>query len=478
MDKYKGLLQNIGLFAISNFATRLISFVLVPLYTLYLSQGDFGITDMTSTVIWLFTPIVTLSIADATLRFMIDDKENQNAYSTIGVTVTLIGLAMLVFLLPILKLPVFGGLDKWSIWFYLCASSQIFQTYLSNVARGVDETKQMALSSFFSSVVTGVSAVVCLAGFRLGLTGYFLSLFLGVVAGCVWYLAVRSIRQSIKFPSHVSWKYLKPMLLYALPLIPNSLFWWINQCVSRFFITADLGIAMTGLFAAGSKIPNLLNVIQNVFQQAWNLSAFQQFKAEGRNRFFTITLRVYSLFLVIGTGLLIVLSPVLAKILLQKSFFKAWVLVPLLLLSVFYTAMANFMGSVFTASFKTNELFVTTFVGALVCTVLTWILVKRFGVTGACVASLLSNAIVYGLRVISSRRVIRLDLHIGLICIEGVLLVAMALLEVRGTIGMVITGVIFMILCAVELIGSRNELRLLVRTVQKQKPKNKAAVSR
>ena len=44
MNKYRTLLLNIGLFGINTVATKLITFLLVPLYTYYLSTKEFGIT--------------------------------------------------------------------------------------------------------------------------------------------------------------------------------------------------------------------------------------------------------------------------------------------------------------------------------------------------------------------------------------------------------------------------------------------------
>ena len=84
MHKYKELLLNTGLFAISSVSAKLIGFVLVPLYTFYLSTGEYGITDMSVTVITLLTPLCTCSIADAVLRYALDDKEYRAKYMSIG----------------------------------------------------------------------------------------------------------------------------------------------------------------------------------------------------------------------------------------------------------------------------------------------------------------------------------------------------------------------------------------------------------
>ena len=61
MGRYKELLFNMGLFAISSVSTKLISFVLVPLYTFYLSTSEYGVMDMSVVVISLMAPVCTIS---------------------------------------------------------------------------------------------------------------------------------------------------------------------------------------------------------------------------------------------------------------------------------------------------------------------------------------------------------------------------------------------------------------------------------
>lgn len=46
MGKYRRLILNTVLFAINAVATKLITFFLVPLYTYYMSAGEYGLTDM------------------------------------------------------------------------------------------------------------------------------------------------------------------------------------------------------------------------------------------------------------------------------------------------------------------------------------------------------------------------------------------------------------------------------------------------
>ena len=85
----------------------------------------------------------------------------------------------------------------------------------------------------------------------------------------------------------------KQLWRYSLPLAPNSLCNQIQTTVSRFIITGVLGISASGLYAAASKIPNLLNVLQQIVQQAWQLSTFQEFKSSVLKHFYDVIWRVY-----------------------------------------------------------------------------------------------------------------------------------------------------------------------------------------
>lgn len=84
MNKYKYLFKNIGLLTLSNFATKLLSFFLVPLYTSVLTMGQYGTYDLFNTTIGVLIPILTLNILDAILRFGMDKAYDKDAIVTLG----------------------------------------------------------------------------------------------------------------------------------------------------------------------------------------------------------------------------------------------------------------------------------------------------------------------------------------------------------------------------------------------------------
>ena len=84
MNRYRYLLKNIGLLTLSSFATKLLSFFLVPLYTNILSTTEYGTYDLFNTTIGILLPILTLNIQEAVMRFSIDSKYDRKSIVTVA----------------------------------------------------------------------------------------------------------------------------------------------------------------------------------------------------------------------------------------------------------------------------------------------------------------------------------------------------------------------------------------------------------
>lgn len=432
MSKYIDLIKNVGLFTISNIAVKLITFLLVPLYTYYLTTEEFGVTDMLTNSVTLIMPVATFSIADAVLRFCIEDKNNVRGYMSAGIIVCFISCLIVVISLPLTDLSFFGGLGGYKPWVLLVYSLMTFHNLFSNVSRGLNQVNTMVIASVISSIANILSAVVFIAFLEKGVIGYFLSLTVGNSVAILYYLLWGKQYKYIKFRS-LDKKKIKDMFRYSLPLVPNGLFWMTSQTISRFILTGYFGIGASGLFAAASKIPGILNLVSGIFQQAWNLSAFQEFKAKGREYFFEIIYKLYDCGMTTCTAILILLSQPMASIFFKNDFYSAWKFVPFLMLSIHYSSLSAFFGSIYTASMKTKYLFTSTIYGAVLSVGLAFLLIPKMGILGACIAAALSNFVVYLLRMINTRKMVSIKQSIPVLIEKNILLVFNAIVVTSGS---------------------------------------------
>lgn len=420
MGKYKNLALNTGLFAANAFATRLISFILVPIYTSYMSAGEYGLIDMSLTVISLITPLLTLSVADAALRFIVEDSAHDNEYIGISILITAASVFAVLAVSPILDNGIFGGLGDYKGWFVLAYATNAFFTLFGSISRSLGLIKIIPVSAFLSSLVTLLSALITVGNLSLGIIGYFISVSVGPIAGIILYLRVGSlgkrmisgIRLTVRGGVVTAINLSRPMLKYALPLVPNGIFWWAQTSLSRFFITGMLGISASGMYAAASKIPNLINTAYTIFQQAWQLSAFQEYHNKGIASFYSIIFNLLQAIMSIFCGLLSFLSPFLAFILLRGETFNSWPMIAILLVASLVNVLNGFLGTVYTSTMHTDEIMKTTVVGALLCVILTPALMVPMGLFGACAASVLSQMAVFVIRAIDSRKYIAFDMKL------------------------------------------------------------------
>lgn len=417
MSKYRNLILNVGLFAINAVATRLITFLLVPLYTNYMSAGEYGLTDMSVTVISLITPLVTLDVSEAAVRYIVGDSKNSERYAAFAFGLTLLSICLVAVLTPLLELSVFGGLGDYKAWFVLAYATTALMNLCGEIARGSGEVKLITLCAGLSSVVTLVSALVLIGNLGLGIAGYFLSVSIGPVLAILVYLTVGGlggmmVRGALKLSAGglaAVRETAAPMVRYALPLIPNALFWWVGTSINRFFITGMLGISASGMFAAAGKVPNLLNTAYSVFQQAWQLSAFQEAKDEGIARFYSSVYRVLSAGMTVLCALISLLAPLFGSIFLRGETYGAWPMIPVLLIANLMNVFNSFYGTVYTSTMRTGYIMRTTVFGALSCVVFTPLLIPIVGTYGACIASVVGQGLVFAMRARDSRKYIAFD---------------------------------------------------------------------
>lgn len=418
-NRYRKLLTNFGLFAVNAFATKFVTFLLVPLYTYFMTTEEYGITDMSLTVISLATPLATLSVADAAVRFIVEDREKEGEYCAIAFALTLLSVVIVFALSPTLDLSIFGGLGGYKLEFVLAYAASAFFQLCSEVARGRGEIKLIPVCASISSLVTCACAGMLIGYLGMAIEGYFISVALGPTVAVIAYLTIgklgalvvsgmRSLIRVDGLSARIK-DVAAPMLSYSFPLVPNSLFWWVGTSINRFFITGMIGIGASGLFAAAGKVPGLINTAYSVFQQAWQLSAFQESKEEGLGCFFSrVFLALQALMLMLCSGISL-FAPAVAAIFLQGEFYDAWPFMTVLLLSNLLNVFNAFYGTVYTTTMRTRHIMKTTMFGAGACVALTPLLVGPLGVLGACIASCCGNALVLVMRAIDSRDIFKID---------------------------------------------------------------------
>lgn len=430
--KYKELSKNTLLFTISSFGTKVISFLLVPLYTFVLSTEEYGTIDILNTTISLLLPLLTVNIQDAVLRFSLDKEYDPE--TIISNATRLISLSSLILTVCAILANVSGLITLgWQYVTFLIVSFILsaFQNSFSMYLRARDRVKTIVISGLLTTLLTSGLCVIFLLYFKIGVIGYLLAHAIAAFVGVFYCLIFGKIAREITDKTRGD--VLKAMLTYSAPLIANSLAWWLNDASDRYILTFFCGAAINGVYAVAYKVPTILSTVQGIFYNAWSVSAIKEFDENDTDGFVGNIYALFSCVSIIGCSALLIMNPLIAKIMYHSAdFYEAWRYAPILLVGAIFNGVSLFEGCLFTAVKRTKDVSKTTLIGAGVNTILNLILIPIIGAYGAAAATLIGYVVVWVVRSLTLRRIIRMKVCWTTQIIASVLIIAQGVLAALG----------------------------------------------
>lgn len=397
-DKYKYLGKNIILFAINGFIPKLLVFVMVPIYTGYLTTYEYGIADLITVTVQLLLPFFTLDIQDAVMRYALDNNYKQTEVFTVAAQIIIKGAILLaVGLLMVSFLNIEGVTNEYLIFVWILHCATALWNTCSLFCRGIDKVKILVAASILKTIVMLVCNILFLIVFDWGLTGYLLANSVGTIIAVIYMFIHSKLYKFVQF-CKVTQKTKTDMIKFSFPLIFSVLSWWVNSAADKYIISWIAGISVSGIFAVSYNIPNILTAFQNILAQAWSISAIKEFDRYDSEGFFTKTYEMMNFGMVIMCSICMIMNIPLAKVMFSNEFFVAWKYVPPLLIGVVFNAMALYIGNIFTAAKDTKTLSYSTIIGAVVNIICNVILISCIGAYGAAIATMLGYGTVFFVR--------------------------------------------------------------------------------
>lgn len=417
MKQEKELIKNTFIIALGKFSTQIVSFLLVSLYTAKLTTQEYGSYDLIVTIITFLTPFITLTLEESMFRFLIDAKNKREEKCIITQTVLTI-LSMLSIACIIIFLIIKLFLIKTTVYFIPYVIAVVLMAMMNALVRGLGRIKLYSLSNFILSVLTIALNIVLILGTNLKVDGLLLSVIIANMI-MVLFLATRLHLTRYINPKLVNRKLMIEMLSYSIPLIPHSLSWTIINLSDRLIVTYFLGAASNGIYAISNKFPTIINTVYNYFAIAWKESAAKALHDDESDKYYNkiyVSLRnlVYSATVVVIAGV-----PFIFDLLINKSYAEAYLYIPILVFSVYFSNMASFYGGIFSAYKKTKIIGSTTLVSAIINLAINLIFVKIFGIYAAAISTFVSSVFLYGYRKKKIYQLVNLkhskDMHITIL---------------------------------------------------------------
>lgn len=447
MNKYKRLASDTFLFAIGNFGSKLIMFFLLPLYTKYLSKAEYGTAELVDTISVLIVPIVSLMIYEAVLRFALDKNINNKNVLLNAIIVFLGGALISLLLTPLLGL--YHGLKDWKWFVYIYAVLDVFRFILFNYIKAKDKIKSYVLISLTQTLTLAISCIVLLTILKMNILGLLSATIISNVVVIIIAIIVSGAIKDLK-EAKFDKKLFIDMVKYSAPLVFNNISWWIIQSSDKIMVESFLGSAELGLYSVACKIPAMINIITNVFGQAWGISSVKEFDSTKDESFYSKIFKMNSLVVFMACSCLLLIIRPFMGVYVSKEFSESWKFVPFLLVAATFSSIAMYFIGIYTATKKTTASSLSTIISAIVNVVLNLILIPRIGVMGAVIATAIAYLVSVVYRMINTRKYYKFKINYALFIVESILISIQAYLVITLNNSYIASGLIIIFLISIN----------------------------
>ena len=372
-----------------------IGIFLIPVYTRVFTPSDYGVLELVTICSSIFGIFTILGLDSASARFFYDTDEILDKQLTLATTLACqlclsVTLGAFLFCGSSQMSQLVFGKPEYAVYFKLVALDFPFNVtiqFVQGLLRYIRKPWKfscLSVSRLISNVGLTIFTVVVL---RKGIYGVYLSkLIVDIVfAGVAVWIAKFWLRPLF------SWRRLRELLLYGIPLVPAGIAHMILGSSDRYFLEHYRSLSDVGLYSLGSRIASLLGLVTSTFRLALGPFVWSIYRQKDAEKVYANILTYY---LALTSGLAIGLSIFASEALIiftTKAYYGASVVVSYLTFSIIGNG-AYFIASIGVGRVKKSaHIGWTTSVAAGMNILLNFLLIPRLGMIGAAIATLISQ---------------------------------------------------------------------------------------
>lgn len=421
MSKNETLAKNTIILTIGQFIPKLIAMITLPIITEAFSTEDYGIYDLIISFASLFMPLMTFMVQQAVFRYMISEKEDNYKNYIVTSIFFVLGISLIMFCIVVIigsQIPQYFELLILAIVLYFCES---IYDLIGQIARGYGKNLMYSIAVIMYSVFNMILLLVVVMFDFVNIKSALIVLSISYLLVTIFLFTKLKLHKILKI-KYFSFNILKKMLKYSVPIIPSSISLWIVNLSDRLIITYFLGNAYNGIYAAASKIPNLLVTFYNAFNLAWTELAARSIDEKDSNEYYSKLIDNLCTFFFGVLIALMAISPILYKILIDEKFNEGISQMPILFIGIAFSCLVSFYGGLYVALKKTKQVGVSSTVGAILNIVINILLIKKIGLYAASLSTVISFLIILIYRIFELKKYLKIKYNIKNIIIGTIFL--------------------------------------------------------
>lgn len=436
----KRLYQDIIIRALSDFFVLVFNLLILRIMTKNLGTSGYGAFSQIMATVGFLTPLLLLRMDTACVRFFPSILNNKSEIKKKFLSLFLLIIIVVIVVSSIavlfkkqVSIITFGS-DSYLYLInlmFLFVFLRVTGTYLNNFYRALNKTRYSSLFEVIRFFLVSVFLFITLQKMNLGLKGFLISFILSE-AILVLILILLIFSQHLKgVKGGIDYSGISPYFRYSIPLIPYSVFVWINELGDRYLITHLLGLNEAGIYSVAYTISKYAFILQSAISfviypyvsQLWARREYLQVKSfleRGQNLFL-----FYAIPVAFG---LTILGPEIIKVFAGEGFLVDRQLILLIAIGYIFLGLFQINGYIIDLSQKTFLFLIVLIITATVNIGLNLFLIPLIGIKGAAISTFVTYLIQSTIIMILSPTLVnfRIGFNFGFLlkCLVGSIIMA------------------------------------------------------
>jgi O-antigen/teichoic acid export membrane protein len=397
------------MFAAATMVSKAVSFLMLPLYTRYLTPADYGVIELIELSLDIISIIAGSRLLGGVFRFYhkaTGDAARQAVVSTAMITIcsgyAVIGLLVFVGAPLVSTLALgdtkFTGIVRIAA-ISLAMQAPVFVAPAFFRLRG--RFRLVVISQLVRLALQVGSNVVLLTVLHMGARSMFLSTLIAntLVGGYLSYLVLRQ----------VGWRFSRSVAAdlyrYGSPLILTQVATFVLTFGDRYFLRAATDLSSVGRYTLAYQFAFLLATLgQTPFDLVWEPRRFEVAHRPDRDRIYARVFIYLNVVLFTGAvGLALFVHAVL-HLMTKPAFYGAADVVPVLLVAIIFQSWAGSQDIGILVQERTRYVAIANWIAAGTILIAYAVLVPRYAGWGAAIATVIGYAVRYRCTYVFSQR--------------------------------------------------------------------------
>lgn len=396
-SKFKLFIENFLVYGVGGIISKIIPLLMVPIMTRLMPNSSYyGISDLSTTVVSFGSALAIMGMYDAMYRmfFEKDDDEYKKDICSTALLFTM-GTSLIVFIVMLffrnlIARFVFGNVEYGYLVYFSATGTLVGATnsIVSAPTRMQNKRKVFLVMNTLSPVLSYAVSIPLL------LNGHYLialplaSVIASISSELIFWVLNREWFSIKRFRK----EYLKPLLLIAIPLLPNFLIYWVFNSCDKLMITNILDTSATGIYSVGSKLGHASQLIYTAFAGGWQFYAFSTMKEKNQVKSNSMIFEYLGIFSFVCSMFVFALSKTIYQLLFTGDYVSGYIVAPYLFFAPLLQMLFQVACNQFLVIKKTWPNMLILSAGAIINVILNLILIPMIGIEGAAIATLIGYA--------------------------------------------------------------------------------------